>query len=689
MAKVAGIPLSPLLSTNARRVSDRVLGGTVMRGGYNVEMRDNEWWVRKGQRLVLARLGTTPWWWIMDVNAQLGVIANANYALAYDYNTNKVEELYTPAVTESVTFVNGSASATSTTTRVIGQLILRAASGRTDAVYRVTNVSGATVTLDRAYEGSNESVQCRFLDQLARTTAGATTSISGMTDRVGSCVVFEQLVTTAATTIHAAQPATTAGHSYLIITSARGCPVAIDLTAYLDGSVVGVLRTWLYNTALAAPTILGSDATTYTRLAPRGVYAEVYDGRLLISYVTDPSGKYGDRTVYASQRGDFLRWHLGIAGQTAAPNFTTFDGEGDEIAEMKTMGSDLVVHRWFSQEVGSATQSVQTPIVYRSNRQQLGVHDRYAMTNRVVPVNNLHYIWTRNGPAVFDGQRVQLIARDIYRDLVTAEVLDGQADVVAVLNDRRRRRIYWMLSASSNSRHQDALPAGSTYQPVLVYDYDADEAWLEDHPKWAGGGFATPGNITVGSVVPEAMISRSDGSLLTLAGRTTAKDADVTDPTNGTAVTVNAQVETGWLDFGTMERKQLTRVLVVLRSLATGAFWDRTTDLSAGTYGLRLRVYTDWDESTARSDFWQSYSSAAAQLSDRAESRQAPPFSLIFSTNARGMAFKFRFSNALTATASAASHIQVPFRIVDIIPFYVQQESIDPLTTLSGTAYSE
>jgi hypothetical protein len=189
--------------------------------------------------------------------------------------------------------------------------------------------------------------------------------------------------------------------------------------------------------------------------------------------------------------------------------------------------------------------------------------------------------------------------------------------------------------------------------------------------------------------VPQLHVSRDDGSIFMLYGRTTAKDADVTDPTNGTAVTVNAQVETGWLDFGALERKQLTRVMLVLRSLATGPNWDKNTDLSAGTYGLRMQVFTDWDESTARSDFWQSYSSASSQLTNKGEDRQAPTFALLFSPNVHGMVFKLRFSNALTATATSAGHVQAPFRISEIQAFYDQQQSIDPRTTLSGTSYSE
>lgn len=690
MGQRGSTSLAPLMGATSQRVADRALQGTVMRGGYNVGMRDNEWWVRKGQSLVQARIASNDWWWAFDVNSEVSVIANPYWALAY--GSQGFSPLYTPAVEESVTFTNGSATATTTTLRVVGQLIVAStAAGFSTEVYKVTAAAGAgpfTVTLDRVYEGTSGTKTRSFIDPLARNLAGTATTTSDQ-PRVGSCVVFEQLVSHDAAAIHAANPATTSGHTYMIITSDRGVPVAIDLSAYLSGTRVGVLRTWFYNTALAAPAQIGADSALNYSNNPRGIYAEVYKNRLMIGYATDPNGMYGDRTIWYSQRGDFLLWHTGIAGQTAGPNYITLDGEGNEIAEMKLLGDDLTVHRWFSRETLTATQSLQSPFNRRTDYTRLGIYDRY-MTNRCIVANGLHWIWTPQGPAVWDGSQVRLVARKAYRDLLATEQIDGNENVVCCMHDERERQIIWVLGTGSSTRHQDALPASTaTYSTVFVYQYDTDEAWLEDHPLIVGGGMMRNQHASIGSNVPQLLVFRPDGSLMEFRGRTTAKDADITDPSGGTAVTVNAQCETGWLDFGTVERKRLTKVIVILRSLATGQNWDRTTDLSSGTYGMRLRVYSDWDESTVQSDFWQSYTSSTSQLSDRAENRQAPTFALIFSPRAHGMVLKLRFSNALTSTASAAGHIQVPFRIVDILPFYEQMESDEPLTTLSGTAYSE
>jgi hypothetical protein len=678
------VALGPLLGQNGTRVADRTINGTFMRGGYNVGLRDGEWWVRKGQKLLDSRIGGVPWWWVMDINADLSIVANAFYALAYNVPGAKVEPLYTPDVTESVSFTNNSATATSTTMRTVGQLILVP----TDEVYRVTGVAGTTVTLNRVYTDTTASETCRFIDPLNRDTTGTHTGINTATPRLGSCVVFEQLVTNSSAAVHAASPATTAGHSYLVITSDRGVPVAVDLTAYQNGSPVDPVRLFFYNTSIGTPAQIGADYA-FTSLNPRGVFAEVYRGRLFISYATDPSGLYGDRTIWYSQRGDLLRWHTGIQGQTAAPNFITFEGEGNEIAEMKNLSDDLVVHRWYSRELLTATGSASGPFSRRTHSVRIGIHDQFAMTSRVVTANGVHYIWTRNGPAVFDGSNVTLIAQRVYRDLLATEAIDEQGGVVCALHDERNRYVVWVLGTNSSTRHQDALPASSSdHATVLIYEYDTDEAWLEDHPKIKGGGTCT--QIDGGSNVPQLLVSRGDGSILMMHGRTTAKDADFTDPDNGAAVTVNAQVETPWMDFGTLQTKQLLQVELVMRSISSSNHtWDKNTDLSSGNYWINMKVYGDFDEGTALATIGRVYDSTDGQLTQRGENRQATLFVVTLTPRVSGRQFKLVFSNALTSAASAAGYIQVPFRISDIICTVVDRDGDSPLTELGGASISE
>ena len=223
---------------------------------------------------------------------------------------------------------------------------------------------------------------------------------------------------------------------------------------------------------------------------------------------------------------------------------------------------------------------------------------------------------------------MRLVARKAYRDLLATEQIDGTSAVVCGLHDERERQIIWVLDTGSSERHQDALPASTaTYSTVLIHQYDTDEAWLEDHPDIVGGGMMTNHHASIGSDVQQLLVFRPDGSLLEFRGRTTAKDADVTDPENGTADTVNAQVETGWLDFGTLERKTLTRIdLILRRSRHTTRIGIATATCRPATTGSTCQVYTDYDESTVRYTQGRVYDSTATRLTQYGENRQAVSF---------------------------------------------------------------
>lgn len=694
MAGIRRIPLGPFLGQDSTRVTDRAMQGTVLRGGFNVGLRDNEWWTRKGQSLVKAHIASSDWWWAFDINSELSIIANPYWALAYD--SLGFSALYTPAASENVTFTNGSATATTTSLRTAGQLIVAdvtSGTGYSTEVYEVTSAAGAgpfTVTLDRAYEGTSGTKARSFIDPLARNLAGTATNTTDVS-RVGSCVVFEQLVTHAGADIHAANPSTTAGNTYLIITSDRGVPVAIDLTAFLSGTRAAVKRTWFYNTSLAAPTQIGANSALNCSNNPRGIYAEVYKNRLMIAYATDPNGLFGDRTVWYSQHGDFILWHTGIAGQTASPNYITFDGEGNEIAEMKCLGDDLTVHRWFSRETLTATQALQSPFNRRTDYTRLGIYDKRGMTNRCIVANGLHWIWTQVGPAVWDGAQVRPVARKAYRDLLATEVVDDSSGVVCCFHDERERQIIWVLNTGSTTRHQDALPASTaTYSAVFVHKYETDESWMEDHPLIVGGGMMTNHHASIGNDVQQLLVFRPDGSLMEFRGRTTAKDADITDPANGTAVTVNARAETAWMDFGNPEVKMLQRVELVLRSLtSSGQNWDRNSDLASGNFWINCKVYTDYNEATARATIGRVYASTETQLAQFGENRQAVTFLVILTPRCSGRQFKFVFTNDLTSAASSAGYVQAPFRISEIFCEVADQQGTTPHDELGGASISE
>jgi hypothetical protein len=696
------VSLAPLLGVNSRRVSDRQLGGTFMRGGFNFELRDGEWWTRAGETDLggtKRRYGSCPWWWIQDINKDLTIIANPWWALALTSSAT-VTELYTAAITENVALTNGSANATSSTTRVVDQLILVGASD-TSEVYRVKSRVGTAMVLDRPYEGSTGAAKsCRFIDPLPRNTAGTATAydgsfgVNGAWKIQGSCVVFEQLTTHAAADLYAASPALTGGNLHLVITSNMGTPVAIDLSAYLAGSTVGVRRSWFYNTSLgSSAAAIGSDSQS-DQMYPRGVFAEVYKDRLFIAAASDPDGKYGSRTVWWSHIGDLGRWHVGIPGQTAAGSFKTFSGEGNAIAEMKVLQDSLVVHRQDSQEVGNPTQSDVNPITFDSNNQGIGVRGYY-QTNRVVTANGVQFIWTPEGPAVFDLRSVTLICEDAREALAALFFIRSPETISHVGHDAVRRRIYWFLGdPGTTRRHQDALPATAAvtllsgeqvqnYCSCFVYDYANNACWFEDRPMSLGNGVFTDSS----NEGPVLHLSRPDGTIVKLlADSSTGMDPDMLAPnTSASDYSVFCQAETPWLDLGSLTWKQLTEVSVDVRCAERGGdIYDDGVSLSTLTYGwLRMRVFTELDRATQRSGVGAAYTLANTQLATVVDYRQSPEGALIFSPNVSGRRFKLVFSNQLTAAAQSAGYSVVPVRISDIECEYATKQSTIPLTILN------
>lgn len=693
------IPLGPLLSANGTRIIDRALQGTYMRGGYNVEQRDGEWWTRKGEQTISTRFGSTVWRWVFDVNRDLTIICNEWYALAWDNSQNRVAPLYegTAMLSKSTTFTANSASASAAagTAPTVGQLILRSSSGFTQHVYRVTAVSGAgpyTVTLDRPYENGSETVTCRYLDPLARNTSGTATAHSNSSQVGGSAVLFEQLVTHMATSVHAASPATTAGHLYLVIVGNRGVPVAIDVTNYLAAAASAPLRLIFYNTALATPLQIGSDTAT-DGLTPRGVWAEVCKNRLFIAAAPDPNGNYGSRTLWWSQIGDLLQWHTGIGGQTAAPNFKTFDGEANGIAEMKKLQDSLVIHRDDTQVVCDDTGSLAQPFSFQELNQGIGLR-AYTRRNRVVVAAGVHFMWTEQGLCVFNGNSVNPIAREAFEDWRALQFIGARSPVTLMLHDAVQRRIYIY---GGGRRHQNAKPDSATvtyasgdqitnYKAVFVYDYTQNTFWWEDRPQALGGGMATVDS----SSQPQMIASRMDGTLVAITNRTRGSDPDHNAPeTSGSDVPVYALVETPWIDFGSPYRKQLLRVETVERSHLAGGLFDPITSVTDGNWWLRLKVYVDMDAYNSKADVGCVVDSTSTQLSNSTGNYAPATFIRSFTPRLHGRQFKLQFSNHLSSAATTASYKQAPFRLCDIVINLTEHEGDTPLTELSGASISE
>jgi hypothetical protein len=217
------------------------------RGGYNVQAVDGEWWSRAGYACETAgtrqRWGSVPWRWaIQDPSLPSSVIlCSPDHIFQYRPATDRLIPLYAEHVTESISFTNGSRTATSTSTLKVGDFVLLLPDS--DEAYTITAVSGTTITLERPYEGANGAKSCRVYESL-RTTLNGGTGVAvqyvadlyrgtGSTNHLASGVgIIEQLVTHEAGTLHGSSPALAAGHRYLVMAHGLlSSPVAIDLDA--------------------------------------------------------------------------------------------------------------------------------------------------------------------------------------------------------------------------------------------------------------------------------------------------------------------------------------------------------------------------------------------------------------------------------------------------------------------------
>lgn len=693
MSEKQQIRLAPLGGLQSERVSDHTLGDMSMRGSFNVERVDGEWWTRKGEDLVAYRLGSAQWTYIGMGNVKF-ILANPFWALQLNSTSPEqgVTNLYSPSATETVTLTkNSQFGVTSAHTGVPGELLL-VGPGYTTQVYRITAGSGTDITLERPFEGDSDVYTCRFIPQLAQDPSGTNQSYyDGICNGPASYVVFEQLVghTAGDAAAHTNCPAVTAGRRYLIITSTLGCPVAIDL-----GTITTVKRNWFFRTGLASGT-----ETNIASANGYGQWATTYKNRLIIANAPDNNNRLASRTIWHSRQGDFCLWHTGIKGKTASPNSITFDGPNDDIAGVDVLRDQVILHRQRSQEIGSFTGSDAAPLNFRSNNQGLGIYS--ANRNLWIHTRSAHFLWTQRGPGVFDGSQISLIAQEAYRDLVSYRAAEAP-NVLCAIHDEQRARIYWVLgedNTDANNRHQAAtmpvsgerlLADGYQYaaaKTVFVYSYEDGTAWFEDRTSIYGGGHL--GEPAIESA-QGTYASRFDGTIVKLRGETTGIDPGISGASEDHVV--QAQVETGWIDFGnTVTQKHLTGVELVLRALHVSEETLRNQEEISDVWSseddrlyIRLQVFSDYNLTTPIADVGKAFRVSDMLALKLTDNRQYPAFNIHFSTDGQGRSLKFRVSNTLNSEASAAGYRMAPFRLSEIVAHVLPKESTRPTAEMQA-----
>ena len=644
-----------------------------MRGGFNVEPVDGELWTRRGIESQAGPAGrftfaSLPWLWIVqDPDSSKLFLVSHLHVVEYSASSNGVKRAVS-ASSEDITFSAGSDAATSTTTLSVNDMIF-VGGGYTSECYRIVQVSGTDITLERNYEGSSGLKSCSVVNSFYGTASPAPSGVDAVGKR-GNVGVIDQLVTHSLDDLYSGSPAVTAGDRYLLFAHEDlASPVAINLST-VGAPLGGNGTNWFRDTSLAAPAAVTPTAQTLT----------VVNNRAVFGHCGDASGSYENRTIWWSWPGDFLLWHVGLGGINAAPNYNTFDGNQNQIQQLLPLGRSLVVHREFSQEVGSPAGSATAPFDFSSsNRLGLGVVSPQAVTS----VNQQHYLMSQNGPATFSPQQgVSLIGLAAESHF---EAMKFWGRTEKVFADPYGMRVYFC--GDDYQRHQDASVPAATLAPIagtsnwdipralLVHDFGRGEWWFEDWVPVCSFGVATNGAIYAG---------RADGRIVQVDlharayispySGNTGFDADET--ASGKHV-VDSLVDLPWMTFGPPGKRTMIRKIVVgLRSLdsddaaVSSRIEDLWTSSSETLHFCTLSVFTDHNASTVQASADLNAVVSTMQALDLDENRQLPIMEFELTGPRRAaVTYKFRFANKLSAAATAAGHTQAHFRIAYVRVF--------------------
>ena len=666
------VRFSPLVGLDGSRQGEEISGTSLpMRGGYNVEAVDGEWHSRFGRKTLVGgqtacNIGSLPWFWILTTGYR-NYIANPWYALAID-TTGRVDNCTTLKETGQIDFTNNSAEAdinNGLTNLAEGDLILAGPNESEGAhCYRVLARYLNAIVLDRPYEENTATIGVRTIEPFQSLAAvDLTTGIKG------GAVLFDQLVTDSSKGL-------TAKKTYMVIASELNTnPVAILLDD--SGAVVRSTpkTTWFRDTAPSAHASIGTP-----------FYPCVASGRLVLARCPDTEPAFDSRTLWYSAPGDLSQWHTGISGGLAGSNYVTFDQTTDnEIMGVLPMGNGFVVYRKFSQMIATPTGSGRSPFRFTENNQGIGLN----VPGGVVEANGQHYLTTQSGPAVFDGQRLHVLGDGLRLHLERNGF--WHKGIYKVCHDPEQRQVLFL---SNNPVHQKSvepytrsttyeLPHGATElgtyastNPVLVHDYGRGTWWFDNHVTLCNVDQILNGE-TFGVRMDGTFLDWRNPAEFGLDGRVRAFDG--TSVVNEDDFPVDALVETPWINFGTLERKQITKIVVDCRRWGGQDVYTANTDTMLA---FLLDIFADGDVETIRETVQATHAvhemRSAGGFVPLDENRQYALMSFELSPRVSGQNFKLRFRNKPTGSEN-----QGPMRIVGIEVFYDQQESNRPLTAMN------
>jgi len=720
--------LAPLTGLMGQREAEQMTAGPLpMRGGFNMTPVYGEWWSRGGRPVLenqatpsspklVAQLGNIQWNGILSTDYR-------DYIWSQDYVLDiRSDGLVNQAYLESdnVTgFMNDALPwfFYANPQRIyVGDLLLLGPRGSYGQCYRVIeerqnpdDPGSRLAYLDRYWTSptgvsGDEEVDVRVIPCL-RSDWGASVTHAAPTTRditegtKGAACLFDQLVTFDG---QSSRDDFIGRRTYLVVTSADlDDPVALLLDNQSGGDQSGTThidtprKNWFQNTA--------DSYTDTSNKIPHPYFCCVSNGRLIIGRAQDNQGGFASRTIWYSAQGNMTAWHTGVQGETSSPNYVTFDQRDlNDIRGLLPLGNRFVVHRRHSQMIGSFTGTNTAPFQFAENNQDIGLEAYGA----VVLAGGLHFFPTDAGPAAFDGQSVVPLGGDIRAHLVSMGFWFGEP--FAVGHDRERKMIYFF---TSHRRHQDCIPspAGPGGQPpapvspenrveyyspgtltpfysaapALVYSMDRQTWFFEDQPSLGALGQVRAGE-TWGMRLDGTILDLQDGVVpqygLDAAVACTSQ-VDPADPTDlsrieQAAEPVDAYVETPWVSFGTLERKQITKIILQLRCWGATDVYDSVNDTM---HACTIEICTNGDPEVVRDTLQVQHTVKEMQDIGLDENRQYSLMLFELSPRVSGENFKFRFKNALPAGSTAKKG---PMRIANVEVFYDQEESNRPITSI-------
>ena len=312
-------------------IDDRFIEGNALRGCDNIRLVDGEWWTREGEKTLRGTLKMPPAI-ITSIDYMAG---NTAYRRHFMIGSHSVIEVnvddngvgaaqsysysipYTASWTGTVTFTNGSTSAsytTSTLSSANATMIYGKDADGNQSIYYTDNAPSAasgTFTLLTPYKGPTATFATegfigpdrapsqRFINRTAYAVFRQRAAYSaGAVWNTGTATApwFTQQ-----------SPALAAGGVYLLwspgINPSSGRPpgpylIRLDATETIKGE-------FMRKTTTVATASFGSNS--------KANYLAVHRDRLLVVR-EDENGTNDDRTIWYSSVGNLLQWHNGTAG---------------------------------------------------------------------------------------------------------------------------------------------------------------------------------------------------------------------------------------------------------------------------------------------------------------------------------------------------------------------------------------